>query len=74
MNVASIQALITSSLSTFGVSVLVIITAVIAVGVAYFIFKFGWSRVKTALGTSEIGSFYAPKGKGKPYNRGSIID
>jgi len=49
MAISDTQALVTSTLGTFGTAVLVIITAVIAVGVAYLVFKFGWRKVKGSL-------------------------
>jgi len=41
--------LILSTLSEFGVSVFAIISAVIAIGLAYLVFKFGWSRLGVVL-------------------------
>jgi len=49
MTASSTQALITSGLTDFGTSVLAILTAVIGVGVAYLIFRFGWRKVKGSL-------------------------
>jgi len=49
MSASSTQALITASLADFGTSVLVILTAVIGIGVAYLVFRFGWGKVKGSL-------------------------
>ncbi len=49
MNATVIQNLITTTLSTFGSSALVILTAVIGVGVAFLIFRFGWRKVKGSM-------------------------
>lgn len=49
MNASSTQALVTDTLTTFGSSVVVILTAVIGIGVAYLIFRFGWRKVKGSL-------------------------
>jgi len=49
MTASSTEALVTSTLSDFGASVLVILTAVIGIGVAYLIFRFGWRKVKGSL-------------------------
>lgn len=49
MTASATQAVITSTLSDFGASVLVILTAVIAIGVAYLVFRFGWRKIKGSL-------------------------
>lgn len=49
MSASSTEALVTATLTTFGGSVLVILTAVIGIGVAYLVFRFGWRRVKGSL-------------------------
>ena len=49
MSASSTTALITSSLTDFGTQVVTILTAVIAVGVAYLVFRFGWKKVKGSL-------------------------
>jgi len=49
MTASATQSLVTSTLSSFAAAVLVIITAVIGVGVAYLVFKFGWRKVKGSL-------------------------
>lgn len=46
MDIADTQALITTGFTDFGASVLVILGAVIAIGLAYLVFKFGWRKVK----------------------------
>jgi hypothetical protein len=49
MTASATETLITGAVTTFGGSVLVIITATLAVGLAYLVFKFGWGRVKRSL-------------------------
>jgi len=49
MNNTQVQNLITDTLTDFGASVLVIITAVIGIGLAYLVFRFGWAKVKGSL-------------------------
>lgn len=49
MNASSTQALITGTIADFGIAVLAIITAVIGLGLAYLVFRFGWRRVKGSL-------------------------
>lgn len=46
MNASSTQALITGAVTDVGAAALVILTAVIGLGVAYFVFRWGWRRVK----------------------------
>jgi len=49
MTAAATQALITSNLSDFGDSVLVILGAVLVIGVGYLVFRFGWKKIKGSL-------------------------
>lgn len=49
MTASATQALVTDTLTDFGASVLVIITAVIGIGLAYLVFRFGWRKVKGSL-------------------------
>jgi uncharacterized membrane-anchored protein YhcB (DUF1043 family) len=49
MNATATQTLVTDTLTTFGTSVLAILTAVIGIGVAYLVFRFGWRKVKGSL-------------------------
>jgi len=49
MTAAATEALITSSLTDFGDSVVVILGAVLVIGVAYLVFHFGWKKVKGSL-------------------------
>ena len=49
MTASATEALVTSTLSSFGASVLVILTAVIGVGLAYLVFRFGWRKVRGSL-------------------------
>jgi len=67
MNSTSIQNLITSQLAEFGNSVLVIITAVISIAIAYLIFKYGW-RIMNDQSLQFFG-FYVRKTPYAGYNR-----
>jgi len=49
MNNTQTQDVILNTLSDYGVAVLAILGAVLAVGLAYLVFKFGWSQVKSSL-------------------------
>jgi uncharacterized membrane-anchored protein YhcB (DUF1043 family) len=49
MTASATEALVMTTLTTFGTSVLAIITAVIGIGVAYLVFRFGWRKVKGSL-------------------------
>jgi hypothetical protein len=46
MSVASTTSLITGAFTDFGGAVLVILGAVLTIGVAYLVFKFGWRKVR----------------------------
>jgi len=46
MTASDTLALITDSFTTYGGAVLVILGAVIGLGLAYLVFKFGWRKVK----------------------------
>jgi len=46
MTASAIQTLITDSLTDFGDAGLVILTAVIGIAVAYFLFRWGWRKIK----------------------------
>ena len=49
MNATATQALITGAVTDFGLAALAVITATIALGVGYLVFRFGWSKVKSSL-------------------------
>jgi len=49
MTASATQALITGAVSSFGTAVLAIITATLAIGLAYLVFRFGWKKVKGSL-------------------------
>jgi len=51
MTASTAETLVTGTLTTFGSSVLVILTAVIGIGVAYLIFRFGWYKIQSSLGS-----------------------
>jgi len=46
MDATSSLALITGAFTTFGSALLTILTAVIGIGLGYFVFRFGWRKVK----------------------------
>jgi len=46
MNTTAIASLATSTLTAFGNQVLIVLTAVIGVAIAYFLFKFAWRKIK----------------------------
>jgi len=54
MDLTSISALATGTLSDFGDEVLVVLTAVIGIAIAYFLFKFAWRKIKGSV--SDGGS------------------
>ncbi len=68
MTAIAIQSLIITYLGYFTASVLVILTAVIGVGVAYLIFRFGWKRVITDQ-SLMISDIYIRKLPFRGYNR-----
>jgi len=49
MTASATQALVTGAVTDFGTSVLAIITATLAIGLAYLVFRFGWRKVKGSL-------------------------
>jgi len=49
MTASATQALVTGAVTDFGTSVLAILTAVLAIGLAYLVFRFGWRKVKGSL-------------------------
>jgi len=46
MTTTAISSLATSTLSSFGSSVLTVLTAVIGIAIAYFLFRFAWRKIK----------------------------
>lgn len=46
MTTSSATSLVTDTLSDYSGALLTILTAVIGIGVAYLIFRFGWRKVK----------------------------
>jgi len=46
MTATATQGLITTALSDYGTALLAILGAVIGIGVAYLVFRFGWKKVK----------------------------
>jgi len=48
MNASTTQALITGAMTDVGTAALAILTSVITIGVAIFVFKWGWRKAKGA--------------------------
>jgi len=46
MTASSMTSVITSTLGDYGTALVTILTAVIGIGLAYLIFRFGWRKVK----------------------------
>lgn len=67
MNASLTQALILDALQTFGLAVLAIIGATLVVGIAYLVFKKGWSLFYDK--SLMIGGFYVRNTPYKGYNR-----
>jgi len=49
MTASTTLTLVTTTLTNYGTAVAAILTAVIAVGLAYLVFRFGWRKVKGSL-------------------------
>jgi len=49
MTAAASTSLVTTTLSTFSTNALTIVTAVIGIGVAFLLFRFGWRKVKGSM-------------------------
>lgn len=49
MSTSTITTLITGSITDFGTAALTILTAVIAIGVAFLVFRWGWKKVKGSM-------------------------
>jgi len=46
MDASSMTTVVTGTLTTYGTALVTILTAVIGIGVAYLVFRFGWRKVK----------------------------
>jgi len=46
MDLSAIGTLATTTLSSFGTQVFAVLSAVIGVAIAYFLFKFAWRKIK----------------------------
>jgi len=46
MTPVAMSTLITDTLADYGTALVLILTAVIGIGVAYLVFRFGWRKVK----------------------------
>jgi len=47
MDTSSIQTLITTTATNYGLAVLAVITVTIGIGVAYLLFRFGWFKINS---------------------------
>jgi len=63
MTATAIQGVILSTLGSWGSAVFVILTAVIGIGLAYLVFRFGWRKVKTSVGSQ----YKDVEGSSSPY-------
>jgi len=48
MTTSAMTTLITNTLTSYGGALLVIFSAVVGIGVAYLVFRFGWHKVKSS--------------------------
>jgi len=64
-NAASVNSQIGSSLTDYGNAALVIVGAVLVIGIAYLVFRFGWRKIRSFDRSGSIMGFYYWK---KPYN------
>jgi len=48
MTTSAITTLITTTISDYGTALLAILSAVVGIGVAYLVFRFGWRSVKNS--------------------------
>jgi len=46
MDLAAVGTLATTTLDSFGDQVILVLTAVIGIAIAYFLFKFAWRKIK----------------------------
>jgi len=46
MSVTAVATLATDTLSAFGAQVLIVLSAVIGVAIAYYLFRFAWAKIK----------------------------
>jgi len=76
MTASATQALIVDTVADFGVAVLAIITATIAIGLAYLVFKFGWLKTKQSLnsGVSNVSVDYGDSLTNRAMKRGRMIN
>jgi len=68
MTTTTILNIILDTLQVFSLAVFAIISAVIVIGVAYLIFRFGWRRVITDQ-SLMVGGYYLRKTPVAGYNR-----
>jgi len=46
MTPAAMGTLITGAFTTFGGQALIVLTALVAIGIAFYVFRWGWRKVK----------------------------
>lgn len=49
MSTTSVTALVTGAIADFGTSALAVLTAVIGIGLAFLVFRWGWKKVKGSM-------------------------
>jgi len=58
MDYTDTLAIISSAITQYGLSVLAIITSILAIGLAYLVFTFGWYKLKVVLDGFGSGRKY----------------
>jgi len=71
MDTTATQTIIINALTQYGASVLVIITATLAIGLAYLVFRFGWKKTKSSL---DGGMVFKDNMERSAYNRGLALN
>jgi len=73
MDTSDTQAVIINALADWGTAVLAIITATLAIGLAYLVFRFGWKKTKSALNSGEPTVFRDSMER-NAFNRGKALN
>jgi len=71
MDTTATQTIITNALTDYGVAVLAILTAILTLGVAYLVFRFGWKKTKASL---DGGMVFRDDMERQAYNRGLALN
>jgi len=71
MTTLAMPTLITDTIADYGTALLAILSAVIGIGVAYLVFRFGWRKVKSSINAGESDRIFndAQKHFGYKLNR-----